>query len=369
MRPLLSMSCAVAVLISGCILSGGPGSTGDDDDDPVARDAAQYDALTAKLETHRHPFLSKEADELQAATNRIYWLQYPTFDPTLHSSSGARIDYTFPLGTEGNYRASDSLVVTATRDGDMVTYRAYAADASESSRGETSLSAPTDGQRWWAYAVAADTVYLVTTGSTTTVMRWQPGSAPQLEVVLEDAGIAVGELEEVFVSNGRMLVIESGRLWEMPLATHVATWTGNTQRITGGVSTDGIGVLYTAADGPHYLPNAGGAARDVRAEIAASTYALNATYSMMHIYAGNAVLTHQKVVYKGQAGLFVYDLATKKVAPLLLEPRTSATRIVYSDPQVVDDGTIYVTGLESESGAVGADGPVYSLKLADALGQ
>ncbi|MBS1122045.1 MAG: hypothetical protein H6Q90_4273 [Deltaproteobacteria bacterium] len=364
MRGVISLSCAI--LTSGCLFSGGPGSG--DDADPVARDSAQYDRLTSQLEIHRTPFLGEEADELQAATQRIFWLEYPVFDPTLHSAKGPRIDYSFALGTEGNYRASDTLVVTATRTGDTVAYRAYAADTG-TSRGELALPAPADGQVWWAYAVASDTVYLVTTGSSTTVLRWVPGAEPQTEVVLEDVGVDVGEFQDVGVFGRHMLFIESGRLWELSLATHVATWTGNTQQITGGISTDGIGVLYTAADGPYYLTFGGGTPRDLRAEIAASDYRLNATYATIHTYASQAVLSHQHVVYKGQSGVFVFDLKSQRVAPVLLEPRASTPRIVYIDPQILDDGTIYLTGLESDSGAVGAEGPVYSLQLADVLAE
>jgi sugar lactone lactonase YvrE len=148
----------------------------------------------------------------------------------------------------------------------------------------------------------------------------------------------------------------------MNLATKTATWVGNKTEISGSVSTDiGGGVLYVAADGPHYWVN--GETRDLKSEIDDNAYRLNTTFPAIHKYAGHGVLYKGRVVYKGQTGMFAYDLRTHEVKPLLLEPR-GGTRIVYIDPLVTDDtGTLYVTGLESESGAVGADGPIYALQL------
>ena len=60
------------------------------------------------------------------------------------------------------------------------------------------------------------------------------------------------------------------------------------------------------------------------------------------------------------------------ITPVLLEPRPDAPgqdpssqplRIEYRYPQVTTDGTLYVTGLTSASGSVGADGPIYSVDL------
>ncbi len=58
------------------------------------------------------------------------------------------------------------------------------------------------------------------------------------------------------------------------------------------------------------------------------------------------------------------------VSPVLLEPamgRVSTVRVTYGAPLVLGNGTLLVTGLESASGAVGVEGPVYRVDLADVL--
>lgn len=359
MRALLPILLAAAA----CVPSGPA------DDDPTEQDLAEYDELATRLGKRSRRFLGDEADELQAAARRIYWLQYASFDPTIHSSlAGARVDYAFAAGTEGNLRVSDDLVVTARREGDAVVYRAYDAAAASSLRGEVMLPAPTDEQRWWAYCVDGGTVYIVTTGAATTLHRWTPGTPPAAVLTLEEAGASVGIFLDFMVHQGKMLFVESGRLWTLDLATQTATWVGNRKEISGAVSTNGLGVLYVAADGPYYVEN--GTTRDVRAEIEDSGYRLNATFASIHHFAADAVLYRGTVVYQGQAGMFAYDLRAKRVTPLLLEPRGPGLRIDYIDPQITDaTATLYVTGLESESGAVGADGPVWTLDLAAALEQ
>jgi hypothetical protein len=340
-----------------------PGAGDDLPDDPQARDIAEYDSLADSLQKHRKAFQDPIADEVWASQKRVYWLEYRSFDPTLASwQAGTELTYAFPTGTEGNYRASDSLVVTATRQGDAVIYRAYAANAPSSSRGEITMPAPTDEQRWWAYAVGGDTAYIVTTGAQTTIHRWVPGQQPVVEVVLEQIGVSVGIFLDLGVFGNRVLFIESGRLWSLDLSTRTAYWVGNKKEISGSVSADAAGMIWNAADGPYYLPHGTGpGGRALKAEIESSGYELNTTYRAIHHFVEDAVLYRGKAIYKGQSGLFAYDLATHEVTPLLLEPRSSSPRIVYKDPQILDDGTLFVTGLESESGSVGADGPVWAL--------
>ena len=40
-----------------------------------------YDALTAQLDGARTEFLSKQAMEISAVGDRLFWLQFPTFSP------------------------------------------------------------------------------------------------------------------------------------------------------------------------------------------------------------------------------------------------------------------------------------------------
>jgi hypothetical protein len=273
------------------------------------------------------------------------------------------VNYTFKAGTEGNVIGSDDTLVTASREGDTVTYRAYTASQANALRASIALPAPTDEQKWWAYSVdEKGDVYIVTTGDHTTLLRWTPGAQPTTVAILEEHGVQVGIFFDLMVYKNKALFIESGRLWMMDLTTLAAKWLGNKTEISGPVSTDGLNVLYTAADGPYYV--AGETVVNIKEAIASSGYKLNDTFATLHEYNGGAVLYKGRIVYHGQGGMFEYSIAKQTVKPLLIEPRIAGKRVDYIDPQIVDEaGTLYITGLESESGAVGADGPVYSLAL------
>jgi hypothetical protein len=106
---------------------------------------------------------------------------------------------------------------------------------------------------------------------------------------------------------------------------------------------------------------------DLAAGIAASGYQLNATFSMAHLFNNGAVTTgnpgftsYQHILgYLANSGLFTYDMDQHTVTPLLLNARDDS--VVYTSPVFLDDGSVFVVGLQSTSGDIGADGPVYRL--------
>lgn len=339
--------------------------------DPGGADVAGYRALTTTLEAKRHDFKDKRAMYPQAFGNRIQWLEFPTIDATLHAfddTTKTQTDYTFSIGKgdDFNYRASASLVVTAQRDGDKVTFSAYRADAANGSVGTLTVPAPTDEQKWWAYAASGGDVYFVTTGSATLLQKWTPAKGPTASTVVDlaAAGVDVGIFMDLGVEGNRCFFVESGRLWQLDLTTKKAQWLHNDKEISGTISWDDAGVLYDTAGGPLYLRFSSGEVLDVAAKIQASDYRVARGYDGAHLYEDDAVLSAGKVYYKGGAGIFTFDVASSTIAPVLLEPLppedgSSNLRIVYRYPQVLTDGAIFVTGLTSTDGAVGADGPLY----------
>jgi hypothetical protein len=63
------------------------------------------------------------------------------------------------------------------------------------------------------------------------------------------------------------------------------------------------------------------------------------------------------------SGIFSYEMSADVVTPILLDPRLEPPeRLTYRYPQIVRSGDIFVQGLFSESGAVGADGPIYRVE-------
>ena len=364
--------CALG--LPGCLFGSSGSRPGSGAADRQAADIAAYEALQAQLDAHRTQALPKSATLAQAVGNRLFYLTFQTFDPALHSllpATSEQRTYGFAIGSGDryNYQANGSLVVTAEARGGTAVYSAYRADAEATLVGQLEVPAPADEQRWWAYgvdqAVGGTAVYVVTTGARTTLNRWVPGQATALEpvLVLEDTGAQVGEFWELGVDDRTVLFVESGRLWRLDLVTKRSVWLNrDATEVNGTVTFGRDGVFYTSAAGPHYVA-ADGTLVDIAARLKAASYRLNETYAAAHHYSQDLTNHGQIAVYVGNHGLFAYDLPGDRVWPILLNPRGDV-RVDYRRPTVMDDGTLFVTGLQSTSGAVGAEGPVFTVPAA-----
>jgi len=347
------------------------GGTGGDDDsasDPAA-DSAAYASLAASLEQDRSEFLGEEADEILARGDSLFWLEFPGFDPTLHrwsEATGETLDYTFAISVGGtyNWRGNDQVVVTAEWGDDQVLYRVYDAAATGSRLATVAFPAPTDGTRWWAYAVDGEALYLVTPAENTPVqVSATPGADPEALFTLEDRGCEPGIFYDFDVEGDTMVFVESGRIWTVDLSDGPATWLGNDTEITGSVTFDRDHVLFAAADGLWVWTRADGSLVELGEAIGEADYRVNDTYATAHHVSGDGATLHgDQVVYIGNMGVFAYRLGPGDVAPILLEPLDAPVRVEYRNPQVLSDGTLFVQALESESGSVGADGPIYRVE-------
>lgn len=361
----LSATLALAPALTGCIFFGGNdnnnGSGGTTGGDSTEQDIAQYESLQAQLEQHRQVW-KHGASELAGVQNRLFWLEFPGFDPSVHSydaTTGQEVDYTFSIGSGDayNYRASEKLVVTAEPAGDEVILHAYAIDEANAPVGDLALPAPTDGTRWWAYAPDQGDVYYVTTTSGTTLWKWTPGNATPTSLFnLEDTGAQIGELWDFGVDGNLAVFIESGRIWSLDIAAKKSTWLGN-ETEASSADWDATGVLFSTASGPFFYAYKSKMLVDVAAGIEGSGFSLNKTYASAHLYNQDLTRRGSLVGYIGNAGFFTYDLSANMVRPILLNARDNS--VVYRYPVILDDGSMFVQGLESSSGATGADGPVY----------
>lgn len=343
----------------------------------LADEDAALEKLDASLNARRSEVLKKSAMELEAIGNSIFFRTYPGIDPVFHrrEADGTTIDYGFSIGSGdfANDRVSDELVVTALRKGDQIEYRVYDAKAKNAERGVAKLPAPTDEQRWWAYAVAGTTVYMITTptektGPGHTIWTYQPGGEPKKLFDLEDSGMDVGIFYDFGVEGDALVMIESGRLWRVDLKTKQAQFLKNQTEISGAVNFAKDGVAFEDAKGLKFFDYATSELRDLSAEIKASPYRITPSRASAHMFydatTSNDFTRYQSwIVYTGSAGIFAYDLAAKRVAPVLLDVNEEGLRISYRYPVVTDDGTAYLVGLTSASGSVGADGPVYKTAL------
>jgi hypothetical protein len=330
-------------------------------------DIDEYNALTAELEARRTEFGGKAMDEIQAVGDRLFWLEFPGWDPVLRSYDPAddrTVPYAFSIGGGDayNYRASDAAVLTAIQNGDTVLYRMYDIDAPDTLLAEIELDAPKDEQRWWAYAVDGTTGYIVTTDDGVDLYRFDPGGEVQHILDLEeDAGAAVSIFWEFGIEGQTMLFVESGRIWQLDLAGGAAEWLGNETEVTGSVNFDSDGAAFGAANGLFYFDYETGTLTDVDQRITDNDYVFNETFASAHLHAGGDwTRLGSKIVYQSMSGIFQYDLERDEIAPILLDPRLEPPeRLTYRNPQILRTGEIFIQGLFSESGAVGADGPIY----------
>ena len=90
--------------------------------------------------------------------------------------------------------------------------------------------------------------------------------------------------------------------------------------------------------------------------IRTAPYQFNCTFPSIHYFSQDFTRWGNWVVYVAGDGVFAYNLSTHAIQPVLLNTRESPF-ITYRYPVVLPDGTLFVTGLTSASGATGADGP------------
>ena len=354
----------------GCIFLGGDDGGGGTNQ--TERDIEEYNQLHDELNVYRTEFLGEVAADLRTVGNTVFWLEFRGYDPTLHSfdhDTAAQINYSFSIGTgdDYNFRSTAVAVATARPGSDTVAYRLYDTTQPETSLGEALFDAPADEQKWWAYDVDGTTLYVVVTGPPTTLYRYRPGGTEEVVTTLESAGCTVAEFWDFGIDGNEMVFIESGRIWRLNVSSNTAEWLGNETEVSGTVQFEPGGILFVSASGPFFYDYTQRQLMDIALAIERNPYQMNETFAAAHLYANGITRYGNYFVYVGNHGVFAFDFVYDKVFPILLHPRTPDLRIDYRYPVVTENGNLFVTGLTSESGAVGADGPVYRVDLANVL--
>ena len=336
-----------------------------------------YQTLASQLLSKRSLYLSKQYSYPRAVGNAFFCFTFPGWDPVLHrvdGQSGARVDYQFSIGSGAdgaNFRASQTLVVTGRRMGDVVRYIAWDATKPATEVARLDVPSPRDEQRWWAYAVFENSVYLVTQepGSAAHWLnRWQPGQAMEKLFTLESAtGTQLGEFLDFDVEGDALMFIEGGRLWNLSLASRRASWMHNSTEISGSVDFRSDFILWEAADGLHSLNLITGLRENLSQVITSSTWRLNSDFVNLQRYDGDFTRWNEWIIYKASSGVFAFSLITHETRPVLLPLLDADIRVVYRYPVALSGGQLIVMGLESSSGSVGAEGPLYRVDLNDVL--
>jgi hypothetical protein len=337
--------------------------------DQQTQDIAQYNALQAKLaKTGTMVGNSEGMAGIQSGGSFLFWYQFQTDSPTLHSLNSANektTDYTFSIGDSCsyNYRTSENLVVTADTNGG---YYAYDITKPNSSVGTLMVTPPSSDVMWWAYAPDGSDVYYVTTEGGNILWKWTPPATTPVQVLdLDDTGATIGEFDDFGVSGNTMVFLADGAVWSLDIAAKKSTFLGNKTEDTTGAEIDTDGVLFPTDTGAYFFSYATMQLRDLGAAIKASSYKLNDTYSTAHLLdpTRSGLGRYQSnVVYFGAQGIFTFDMTAGTVAPVLLDALDDST--VFVGIAVLTNGMLYTTGLQSTEGDIGTDGPVYQVQLA-----
>lgn len=366
--------CVFAASLLACGAAGGP------DEQTQEEDIAQYENLRVELEGTRDVFINTSAQDFYVAGNTLYWVEVGNSNPMLRSfddSTKTRTDYTFKvyLSVGGfsptdtiNYRASSSMIASMNVPDGANT---YAVGAPEQSLGKLPLPAPPFGQRWWAYAVNGNDLFVVVNDDATgkyNLQKWTPGQASPTQILALDDLIApnlIGEFLDFAIDGTTLIFAESGRIWMADITGGKAKWIQNDKEI-GSANFYSGGVVYTQGS-EYYRFDLATDSRENLTDKMKAGYAMNKTFGEVHYPDGGRSWCKykNKIVYHGRYGIFAYDMNSEDVVPVLLDARDNS--VVYQAPNAVDTGTLFVQGLLSKSGAIGASGPTYIIDASGVL--
>ena len=362
------ISALAAAALIGCGGGGGSGTQTQEED------IAEFESLRAELEAKREVFQKGPAQDFQAAGNILFWTEAAAGNPVLHSfdqASGATTNYTFPPYLVApsspnpidnlNFIGSTSIIVTMNvLDGAQV----YSVGQPENKLGKWTLPAPPYGQKWWSYGVNGGDVYAaILEGEKLHLKKWTTAGAETDVAVFDDliAPNTLGEFHNFAVSGTTLIFDEGSRIWIAELGDAKAKWVQNDNEAGSADFEKGGAVYSQSADFWQY-----DAATDSRVnlsdKIRGNEYQMNETFKEAHYPVANTTWckSGSKIIYEANYGIFSYDIATDTVKPLVLDARDNS--IVYKYPTALENGTLFVKGLESQSGATGADGPTFIVK-------
>ncbi len=363
-----------ATTLFACGAAAGP------DEQTQEEDIAQYEDLQKSLEAKRSVFVNTPAQDFYAAGNTLYWVEVGSSNPFLRSfddSTQTRTNYTFKVYLSGggfnpvdtiNFHASSTMIASMNvLDG----ANTYAVGAPEQLLGKLPLPTPPSGQRWWAYSVSGNDLFIVVNDSISgkyTLQQWTPGQAnPTTLLTLDDliTPNVIGEFHD-FAVDGTTLIFDEGfRIWMADIGDSKAKWAKNDKQV-GSTNFYSGGAVYSQGSEFFRYDMATDSRENITDKIKAG-YSMNKTFAQSHYPDNNGSWCKykDKIVYHGSYGIFAYDMNSEKVIPLALDARDNS--VVYRNPTTVDTGTLFIKGLLSKSGATGADGPTYSMDASSLL--
>jgi len=337
-----------------------------------ADDLAEFDGLVESLEGDRELIVEGPAQDYAVAGSRLTWFDISAGNPvlrTLDDETGEQQRFDFAVhwpGSPGGATDNMNFALDADITVTMNTMDALSVYASDTGRplGEVVLPAPPYGQKWWAYSADGGNVYamLIEDGAYH-LRRFAPdaGEDPGQDVLVLDDLIApnvMGEFTTFTVSGDTLMFYEGGRLWVASLSGGKAKWTQNDEYV-GSVDFTADDVVYSQG-GRIFRYDVASDSREELTDAITAGYTMNATYPEPHLPTATTAFSRagDRLYYEGTYGIFAYDLGTEEVEPVLLNRRDNS--VTYRYPTAMEaTGALCVKGLESESGAIGADGPTW----------
>ena len=368
------IALALGTVLAGC--SSGKSSSGAGAGTDA--DIAQYETLAAQLDGARTVFDEKGGQDLVTAENLVFWLDASGADnPILHSydtTTKASTVYDFtvfqPLGDgtntdKANFSPSTRVVASMNRPDKA---SVYTVGSPKNLVAEVPVPAPPFGAKWWPYSVSGADLYVALQkidDAKYTLQKFASGSTTAQDILVFDDLVAPNKIDEfiAFAVDGDTVIFDDhGRVWSAPLQGGTkAKWVLNSQEI-GGLSHDATGVIYNEGLELWRYTYATDTRENLSDKIRKNGYRLNTTFAGSHHPSQGGLTWCQngtKIIYVGNSGLYSYDFVSDVVKPVLLQPRDGMNTTTYIHPVATADGSIFVTGLLSTTGSVGASGPIY----------
>jgi hypothetical protein len=307
----------------------------------------QYDDRATELEASREDFLPL-TDQVQffiAVGPRVYWesLEKPLDTPLLHSfnpTTNTRIDYEFTrddTNIKAHFQIGDQLIIKCNSS----TTTAFDATMPNRMIDVTVSPDPVSDE----CAIDGTTVYTHVSG---TIRKWIPGAGPTtlvMDLVAAGVGTNSSSFGGMAVEGNTMVYLESGRLWQIDLATKTGTWLENAMPASGTIAFDSKGVVFDSQPGIKYTQFGNHIEQLMEDLIADGGYDLNFEHADVQKLGDNNQYTIalDHLVYRSTNGIFAYGFDTTKVLDVLLDRGTGFDASPrYQNPTVTSDGTLFV---------------------------
>ena len=314
---------------------------------------AQYDDRVKELEEARQDFLpaTDEVQFLTAAGNKVFWVdKKPPAEKLVLRALDTAMPNAMPveiqLGEHFNtaedfaeeFRFSDTTVIECSSGINAWDANTGAVlGARISSMEGVNDFCGLDGRTITTVFEPSDP------GNTRFVYQWTAGSTPVRGLNLTALQVGDGSSAGLVVRSGHLLYTEAGNVWHVDISAGTATWLENDDLpASGPFVVDAVGAMYDTSEGVKYERFDDLVIQSFDQLVANGGYRLNSKHPEIHVLADNGSYAFHKryVIYRGESGIFAYNLDTKKVTDLLLD-RTDDTAS-YRRAAMTDNGVLFV---------------------------